>query len=80
MKPLTLQEIETEWNKDSKLNGTDLGSDILKTPNLHAKYSSQIVAHRLALKTAQNEYEQLKKLKWHYYQGKLSKEQLFEKN
>ena len=72
MKPIPIAELIEMWDKDSEIDQTDPGKEILRIPMLHAKYVRQITAHSLAVKSCSIEYSKIKKVKWEYYTGKLN--------
>ena len=76
MNILKLEDLITAWEKDSTINDTEPATELLRVPNLHAKYSQQLVLHNLALKAKTAKYYQLKKLKVDYYAGRLTSEEL----
>ena len=60
------------WENDSTIDQTDPGKEILRIPNIHAKYAKQHVLHSLAIKKCSMDYSRMKKIKWEYYTGKLN--------
>lgn len=75
---MKLDEIVLEWEKDSKIDQTELASESLKIPQLHSKYYKLYLAERLHLKKLRNDYKQLYKVKFEYYNGTISDEELNE--
>jgi hypothetical protein len=73
-----LEEILKEWDKDSVIDSTEPGKELLKIPTLHNKYLKILVNHRLAMKRINFEYARLRKIKEEYYNGSLSQEELEE--
>ena len=71
-----LEEILKEWEKDADMDQTEPGKELLKIPKLHNKYLSILTKHRMASKKALSDYNRQKKIKWEYYSGKLSQEEL----
>jgi hypothetical protein len=76
MKPMPVNELVEMWEKDSEIDSTDPGKEILRIPILHSKYVKQHVAHSLTVKSCAIEYARIKKVKWEYYTGKMDKDQL----
>jgi hypothetical protein len=76
MNPLPLEELVKQWEIDARVNDTEPARELLKIPNLHAKYARQLVAHSLAIKAKNISYNALKKVKWEYYNGKLDQAEL----
>ena len=50
MKPMALEDLIEMWEKDSKIDETDPGKELLRTPILHSKYVKQHIANSLAAK------------------------------
>jgi hypothetical protein len=73
---MKLEEIESLWEQDSKIDRTDLDNESLKIPMLHSKYYKIYLREKIQLKSEELEYKQFYKLKHEYYNGKLSQEEL----
>ena len=71
-----LEEVMHQWEKDSNVDATEPGKEILRIPLLHNKYNKYLSLHNLAGKRAGLEYDKFKKLKWMYYNGKLDQDEL----
>jgi hypothetical protein len=65
-----------QWEKDSDVDATEPGKEILRIPLLHNKYNKYLSLHNLSAKRTALEYDRIKKLKWMYYTGKLDQEEL----
>lgn len=75
---MKLEEIEALWEQDSKIDRTDLDNESLKIPNLHSKYYKIYLREKVQLKSEEQEYKQYYKVKYEYYTGKMSQEELQE--
>ena len=73
---LKLEEILKSWESDADIDQTEPGKELLKIPKLHGKYLDSLIKHKMASKKANFDYLRMRKLKWEYYTGKLSKEEL----
>lgn len=71
-----LEELLSQWEKDSEVDATEPGKEILRIPILHNKYNKYLSLHNLAAKRASLQFDKLKKLKWMYYNGKLDQDEL----
>jgi hypothetical protein len=71
-----LEEILKEWEKDAEIDQTEPGKELLKIPKLHNKYLTILTKHKMSSKKALFDYNRMKKVKWEYYSGKLSQEDL----
>lgn len=73
---MTLDEILKEWEKDCKIDQTELGSESTKIPELHNKYLKIRSMERLSLLQLQKKHDELYQLRCDWYMGKLSDEDL----
>jgi hypothetical protein len=73
-----IEQILNHWEKDSVIDSTEPGKELIRIPILHNKYLTMLIKHKLASKKANFDYLRLKKIKWEYYNGKLSREELEE--
>ena len=71
-----LEDIMKQWEKDSDVDSTEPGKEIIRIPLLHNKYNKFLSLHNLSAKRAAIEYDRIKKLKWMYFTGKLDQEEL----
>ncbi len=71
-------EIILEWEKDSVIDNTELGKESLKIPQLHSKYLKEFYLAKSMLTKLNHDYKALYRLRYQYYQGLLSKEDLDE--
>jgi hypothetical protein len=71
-----LEAIMEQWEKDSDVDATEPGKEILRIPLLHNKYNKYLSLHNLSAKRAGLEFDKIKKLKWMYYTGKLDQDEL----
>ena len=71
-----LEEILKEWEKDADMDQTEPGKELLKIPKLHNKYLAILTKHKIASKKANFDYLRMRKVKWEYYTGKMSQEEL----
>ena len=75
MQTIPFEEIMQQWEKDSEVDTTEPGKEILRIPLLHNKYNKYLSLHNIAAKRTSFEIDRLKKLKWMYYNGKLDQEE-----
>lgn len=76
MQTVSLEIILDTWDKDSEVDTTDPGKEIVRIPVLHAKYSRFLSAHSLASKRCSFEYSRMRKLKLEYYSGRMDADDL----
>ena len=72
----TLNELQTEWAEDCKLDELDLGGESTRTPVLHSKYVTLLSNNKLQLRKSIADLKRLERVKSDYYRGELSKEEL----
>lgn len=75
---MKLSEIQEEWKKDSQISEIDLGRESLKTPQLHSKYLTFLSNAKLRLRKEESKYFNLRRLKYKYYRGEMSRDELEE--
>lgn len=75
---MKLNEIQTMWAEDCKIDQTNLGRAAARVPELHAKYLNMLTSMKLQYRKAEADYLRLRKLKMRYYKGELSKQELDE--
>ena len=71
---MNLDEIQSLWSEDSKLDPDNLHTESTNIPSLHAKYYRILNRIILLKKTEENKFKVLKKEKWQYYTGKADPE------
>jgi len=72
----TTESILEEWKSDAKIDRIQLGDAALRTGELHSKYMMIFYEERLKLMRLMDKQKKLKKLRFEYWDGKLSKEEL----
>lgn len=75
---MKVEDIVTEWDKDSKIDETELGNESVKIPNIHNKYLKIFLAERVTLFKLKAERNRLKRKLLEYYLGEMGKEELAE--
>lgn len=73
---MNLEELMAEWEKDSKIDDNHLGEASTLSPNLHSKYINVMVSYKLKLTKLRGDYNMLRKNKFRYYRGELSRDEL----
>jgi hypothetical protein len=76
---MNIDEIQSLWEEDSKLDPDNLHSESIKIPSLHAKYYKIYNNILLLKKMEENKFKILRKEKWMYYSGKADPEVYKEK-
>lgn len=71
-----LEQILKYWETDSQMDQTEPSKELLRIPILHSKYLNILTKHRIASKKAHFDYLRMRKVKWEYFTGKMSKEEL----
>tara|TARA_R100000278_G_C5458738_1_gene160084 strand:+ start:723 stop:1145 length:423 start_codon:yes stop_codon:yes gene_type:complete len=64
------------WKKDSQIDDLALDDETKKTSKLHAKYLELVNITRLQLAKLDSDLDTLKKDKWLYYTGKMTKQDM----
>jgi len=73
---ITLNEIQEMWETDCKLDELNLGQESTKIPELHAKYLNMLTTFKLQLRKNKSNLLSLRRLKWKYFRGELSQQEL----
>jgi len=76
---MKLEDILSEWAKDSKIDNTELDKESLKIPALHNKYLKMYTSENLKLKRMMHDFKDLERDKFEYYSGKMCQEDLTER-
>jgi len=71
---MNLEEIQSLWEEDSKIDPDNLHMESLKIPQLHAKYYKIYNNILLLRKKSTQDYNRIKKERYEYYSGKSSSE------
>ena len=75
---MTLDEIRKLVGVDLIMDETELDKESMKTPQIHNKYLIFHTDEKLILGKMKSDFNVIRKNKWLYYTGKLSKEELDE--
>jgi len=73
---MKLSEIQEMWSADAKIDRTELGEESLRIPSLHSKYFNLFSAERMILRQLEIEQKELYRVKFEYYNGTLSEDEL----
>ena len=76
---MTFDELQQLAEKDLKIDNLQLDIESLKTPQLHNKYLNFLLDEKLILAKIESEFRIHRKIKWLYYTGKMSMEELEER-
>jgi hypothetical protein len=60
------------------MDRTEPSKELLKIPTLHSKYLGILTKHKIASKKAHFDYLRMRKVKWEYFTGKMTKDELEE--
>jgi hypothetical protein len=75
---MNIEQIQDMWEVDAEIDDNYLGEHATKTPKLHAKYIKLLVGVKLKHTKSQSDYNMLRKAKFRYYRGELSRDELNE--
>lgn len=73
---MNIEELQVMWDVDSAIDDNYLGEASTTTPKLHAKYIKILINKKLMQIKMQSEYNILRKNKFRYYRGELSRTEL----
>ena len=77
---MKLTSIQEMWKKDCQIDDIELDASSLNVPKLHAKYSEILASKKLTQIQYEHQLKDLQKDKWLWYTGKLTQEEMQEKN
>ena len=77
--PVSIESLMDEWSKDCVMDELEPGKELIRIPNLHAKYLRILTHHNLIVKKVLSDYNRLKRIKWEYYSGDLNNPEDLEK-
>lgn len=75
---MEIEKIFEEWNKDCKIDRSQLDVESLNTPSLHNKYLKMYAIERVQLKKQRVEYNKTKRQLIKYYRGEADRVDLQE--
>lgn len=67
---MNIEEIQSQWERDSKLDPDNLHLESLKIPGLHSKYYNMYNNIRLLREKSKSDYAEIKLQRYNYYTGK----------
>ena len=75
---MKLDEIQEMWEQDCNIDDNYLGEAATITPKLHSKYIRLLIDAKLKHSKLTSDYNQLRKIKFRYYRGEMSRQELAE--
>lgn len=72
--------LHTQWAEDAKINKTDPDLELLKIPQLHAKYLRLMTEANMSAARAEHTFDALRRAKSDYYNGRMTPDELKAKN
>ena len=75
---MKLDEIQNMWDVDCNIDDNYLGESATITPKLHSKYIRLVVEAKLKLSKLNADYNTLRKTKFRYYRGEMTRTELSE--
>ena len=76
---MKIDEIQLMWESDCGIDDNYLGEAATFTPKLHSKYIRLVVEAKLKLSKLNSDYNTLRKTKFRYYRGEMTRIELAEK-
>ena len=73
---MNIEQLQEAWDVDCQIDDNYLGENSTATPKLHAKYLKMLVTVKLKHTKYQSDYNLLRKNKFRYYRGELSRDEL----
>jgi hypothetical protein len=73
---MKIDELRAQAAQDLAIDSSELDTESLRIPQLHNKYLNHLMDVRMLLKRYQIQYDEMRRVKWEYYTGKMSREEL----
>jgi hypothetical protein len=73
---MKIEDIMSEWDKDCKIDETELGDESTKIPVVHNKYMKIFMVERTQLMRMRAEIKKQKRILTEYYLGELDENEL----
>lgn len=73
---MNIEQIQDMWEADAEIDDNYLGESATTTPKLHSKYVKLLVQVKLKLTKVQSDYNLMRKAKFRYYRGEMSRDEL----
>jgi hypothetical protein len=75
----SLEQLSNMWIEDSRVDPSELGKELARIPNLHAKYAQIAALHKQKARIVGIRYKKLRLAKHEYFTGKMAREELKER-
>lgn len=73
---IDIEKLNEMWEKDSRIDPAQLDNTSIDVASLHAKYLRLFSSCKLLLKKKEANFAELRLLKWRYYTGKMTKDEM----
>lgn len=73
---MNIEEIQNMWETDCHIDDNHLGEQATQTPKLHSKYIRELITYKLKLTKLKSDYNTLRKSKFRYFRGEMSRDEL----
>lgn len=73
---MNIEEIQKMWEEDCQIDDNHLGEQATQTPKLHSKYIRELINYKLKLTKLKSEYNTMRKSKFRYFRGEMSRDEL----
>ena len=76
---MNIEQIKAQAETDLLIDSNHLDDESSRIPQIHNKYLCILMDEKIVLESIESKYRVLRRDKWLYYSGKLSKEELKQK-
>jgi len=73
---MNIDQIKAQADIDTIINPSNLDEESIKIPQVHNKYLCMLMDEKIVLEALESKLKLLRRDKWLYYSGKMSKEEL----
>jgi len=74
----TVEQVLAEWKQDSVMNEAKINLELMKSPQLHAKYLEYFVYFKAKLAAAEKKHNKMMWIKRKYWRGEMEQSELMQ--
>lgn len=75
---MNIEQLQNEWEKDSKIDMSDLANESMRTLSLHSKYIREYTIAKIEMEKCEEDLKILKRYCWYKYNGLLESSELLQ--
>ena len=75
---MNIEQLQNEWEKDSRIDMSDLANESMRTLSLHSKYIREYTIAKIEMEKCEEDLKILKRYCWYKYNGLLESSELLQ--